>query len=260
MDFTHYPFDRQVSETLGIKTSHEFSPYTQSQECKFEVRSYSHVQDMIAFELYEFDDQTQNAATVLDYEVSLKPMQNYTVGDYSYVGFVIEMDRYASKYFVNYYLPSIVFVMVSWVSFIIPIDIVPGRMGMLVTMLLVLINQFGTVVDIQPPSKSQTAITVWFIECIVFVAGALVAYATLLFQKAKFRKACQINIWNTKPMFNQPIGPSGKKTERNETSKGAQTMEQLDLELAGWDLKFLLVFPLAFTICNMIYWPIVMLT
>ena len=26
MDFTHYPFDRQVSETLEIKTSREFSP------------------------------------------------------------------------------------------------------------------------------------------------------------------------------------------------------------------------------------------
>ncbi len=44
-----------------------------------------------------------------------------------------------------YYLPSSLFVIVSWVSFLIPPEIVAGRMAMLITLLLVLINLFTSI-------------------------------------------------------------------------------------------------------------------
>ena len=43
------------------------------------------------------------------------------------------------------YLPSFMFVIVSWVSFLINPHVVPGRMGLLVTLFLVLINIFNSV-------------------------------------------------------------------------------------------------------------------
>ncbi len=43
------------------------------------------------------------------------------------------------------YLPSCMFVVVSWVSFLIKPEVVPGRMALLVTLFLVLINIFNSV-------------------------------------------------------------------------------------------------------------------
>ena len=43
------------------------------------------------------------------------------------------------------YLPCILFVCVSWVSFLIKPEMVPGRMALLVTLFLVLVNIFNTV-------------------------------------------------------------------------------------------------------------------
>ena len=43
------------------------------------------------------------------------------------------------------YLPSFMFVVTSWVSFLIKPEVVPGRMALLVTLFLVLINIFNSV-------------------------------------------------------------------------------------------------------------------
>ena len=48
-------------------------------------------------------------------------------------------------YLFQVYLPSFMFVIVSWVSFLIKPEVVPGRMGLLVTLFLVLINIFNSV-------------------------------------------------------------------------------------------------------------------
>ena len=44
-------------------------------------------------------------------------------------------------------MPSALFVCVSWISFVVPIDAIPGRMALLVTLLLVLINMFNSSVE-----------------------------------------------------------------------------------------------------------------
>ena len=203
--------------------------------------------------MYSFEDLTAHAATVLDYKVTLTPLpdckkQNgmWVQTRHSCVGFIISMKRYASKYFINHYLPSIVFVIASWVSFIIPIDIVPGRMALLITILLVLINQFGTVVHTQPPNITPTAITLWFITCIVFVATALLAYASLLCQKAKLKRMLRVKMMKTSGSINL------------RTNNDIEPLEKLENKLADWDFKFLICFPMAFSVCNFIYWPFVL--
>ena len=80
-----------------------------------------------------------------------------------------------------YYLPSGLFVVVSWVSFLIPPEVVPGRMALLVTLFLVLINIFNTITNVSPNTEGMTAIASWMIACMFFVFGALLAYATILY-------------------------------------------------------------------------------
>ena len=56
-------------------------------------------------------------------------------------------------------MPSALFVCVSWISFVVPIDAMPGRMALLVTLLLVLINMFNSSVEKEPLTHEITALS-----------------------------------------------------------------------------------------------------
>ena len=86
----------------------------------------------------------------------------------------MKLKRNMQKYLYIYYLPSGLFVVVSWASFLIPPEVVPGRMAMLITLFLVLINIFNIVTSNSPNVEGMTAIAAWMLVCIFFVFGALV--------------------------------------------------------------------------------------
>ena len=72
---------------------------------------------------------------VLDYEISIENLQEKdkifvggALGNYSLAGFEMKLVRHVSHYIINYYLPSGLFVVVSWISFLVPADIIPGQL------------------------------------------------------------------------------------------------------------------------------------
>ena len=114
-------------------------------------------------EFIKYDGDSFQQATLLDYEigkpVSLQnPMYNWLgYGNYSLTGFEVLLTRYRGRYLMYTHMPSALFVCVSWISFIVPVEAIPGRITLLVTLLLVLINIFNTSVDHQPLSDTITA-------------------------------------------------------------------------------------------------------
>lgn len=79
---------------------------------------------------------------------------------YSVFGIKVRMQRVFQPYLLRSYLPSAIFVVVSWVSFMIDPAVVPGRMALLVTLLLMLINISNTLSQSSPMAKNLTAIEV----------------------------------------------------------------------------------------------------
>lgn len=77
---------------------------------------------------------------------------------------------------------------ISQASFLIPPEIVPGRMTMLVTLFLVLINIFTNITSTSPNVEGLSSISAWIIACILFVFGALVGYAGILVKKNRLVK------------------------------------------------------------------------
>ena len=139
--------------------------------------------------LLSYDDSLRN--TILDYTIrylaqiqipsddvtidwrlqALKPEDSFFEwtsinSNYSLTGYEMVLNRNSLKYIVNYYLPSGLFVLVSWVSFLIPPEIVPGRMTLLVTIFLVLINIFNNVTSNSPNVEGLTAISSNFIQAL----------------------------------------------------------------------------------------------
>lgn len=58
------------------------------------------------------------------------------------VGFHIQMNRLLSPFMMKYYIPSIAIVIVSEIGFMVPLTAIPGRVALLVTQFLTLVNLF----------------------------------------------------------------------------------------------------------------------
>ena len=120
---------------------------------------------------------------VLDYHVSIIPLENADrilsygeLGNFSVAGFEMVLERHLSHYLITYYLPSGrfniylsttramdhsgLFVVVSWISFMVPPDIIPGRMALLVTLFLVLVNIFNNITTNTPKAEGEAGQTV----------------------------------------------------------------------------------------------------
>ena len=78
-----------------------------------------------------------------------------------------------ANYIITYYFPTGMFVIISWISFLVPPESVPGRMTILVTVFLCLVNIFNSITNNIPKADGITAIEAFIIVCIVFVFGAL---------------------------------------------------------------------------------------
>ena len=55
-------------------------------------------------------------------------------------GFDIHLDRLVKPFLFKYYLPTIAIVIASTISFIVPLNAIPGRVALVVTLFLALVN------------------------------------------------------------------------------------------------------------------------
>ena len=63
---------------------------------------------------------------------------------FSRTGFYLILDRSPTKFFMNIYLPTTLLTIASFIGFLIPVEMVPGRMALLVTIFLMLVNMSST--------------------------------------------------------------------------------------------------------------------
>ena len=229
-------YSHEVHVTIYCPMRYEKYPLD-TQLCPFHIGSYAFDMKSMVFnnEVLQYDNSRKN--TILDYHVEIIPLNEaeriyywLDIGNYSLTGFQLKLTRNHMKYLLNYFLPSGLFVVVSWSSFLIPPEIVPGRMTLLVTLFLVLINIFNNITTQSPNTDTMTSVSAWMLSCIMFVFGALAAYAVLLFFKyIKVKKG--------------QIGPS-------------MTPNTTENNLRIFDLFCLFAFPTLFLVFNLFFWAL----
>ncbi|XP_040566993.1 glycine receptor subunit alpha-2 [Lepeophtheirus salmonis] len=229
-----------------------------TQVCKFQVGSCSYDDTKMRFMTENAGYQSPKTANsiALDYDIQIKMLSKEDqvflgggLGNFSLAGFELVLHRYVSTYIITYYLPSGLFVIVSWISFLIPMDVIPGRMALLVTLFLVLVNIFNTVTTNTPKAEGLTAIEAWMLACILFVFGALIEYAAILFKKQRHVSAQhKLNI--------RVVCKDNLKYEVHEQRPPPTrvSLQQLAEEYWRIDKFFLISFPILFFIFNIIYW------
>ena len=110
-----FPFDTQICKAMAIVQDPD----------RLQIRMQNPDQTLLEpYQACGFDVMTK--------------IHNFTNG----AGFDLTIKRLILPYMLQYYLPCISIVLVSFVSFIIPLSALPGRVGLIVTQFLTLTNVF----------------------------------------------------------------------------------------------------------------------
>ena len=91
-------------------------------------------------------DRTRNEK----FDLEVEKLENYehmsmdTNETFPTSGFTLILKRNPTPFFMNIYLPTGLLTLLSFIGFLIPVDMVPGRMALLVTTFLMLVNISST--------------------------------------------------------------------------------------------------------------------
>ena len=100
---------------------------------------------MIVFQEFVTDINYQSNSNVTElFDLRFDKLDNDRakagLEEYSSTGFTVFLTRAPKSHLSNTYLPSGLLTFISFISFLIPVDMVPGRMALLVTIFLMLVN------------------------------------------------------------------------------------------------------------------------
>jgi len=260
--------NKTINYELGVRITiscrMNFDDYPlDAHTCQFQVGSYYDTKDMVtctAAFIYDLKRQRslQHFLTIEDL-----PEQFHTVvipsGNYSACGFQVRLQRKQMQYVIQVYLPSCMFVIVSWVSFMVKPEVVPGRMAMLVTLFLVLINIFNSVREQAPISSRLNAVDLYLVVCIFFVFTALLEYAVILLMLKKRRKPRRTIDEGLKNLFSQSNSssaaePTGHTSRRKQPYVEVGLTARKQALVDNIDAWAMWISPPIFVLFNIIYW------
>lgn len=98
-------------------------------------------------------------------------------GNFSCITAEFELTRLFGYYIAQVYLPSVLIVMLSWVSFWIDIDAIPARVSLGLLTVLTMTTQSTGARNSLPRVSYVKAIDVWMAMCLGFVFAALLEFA-----------------------------------------------------------------------------------
>lgn len=98
-------------------------------------------------------------------------------GNYSRLNVQFQLKREVGHYIMDYYVPSILLVVVSWVSFWLDPNAVPGRTTLGTSTMLTFITLTRNSGSPLPKVSYIKATEIWFMVCTAFIFGSLVEFA-----------------------------------------------------------------------------------
>ncbi|XP_025985945.1 glycine receptor subunit alphaZ1 isoform X4 [Solenopsis invicta] len=198
-------------------------------------------------------------------------------GNFSRLVVFFRFERQIGHHLIQTFAPSTLVVMLSWFSFWLDLDAIPGRIALLVTSMLTLVTMFTGLKSDIPPVAYIKALDVWMAGCMMFVFAALsefVVVKVLDFRRIKndtqsFMESCSFSrlmmkrqsVWNGEFLH-------ASKSRNNPTNKHLLPTLWLDPECQikqtcktrsqQIDCYSRVVFPILFLLFVVLYWPIVL--
>ena len=98
----------------------------------------------------------RNKNTTEMFKVAYNLKTDLSYWNHSLAGVIVSLTRVPYPFFINTYLPTTILTLISFIGFVIPVDKVPGRTALLVTVFLMLVNISGNERN-RGPVVSRTA-------------------------------------------------------------------------------------------------------
>ena len=111
-----------------------------------------------------------------------------------------------------------------------PVESIPGRMGVLLTLMLCTVNIFNSTAEKFPPNAN--AITQWILSCLLFIILAILEYTLLLGYKK----------------YSEPEDEENNMTGPNHEVIG---IGRLSKRMDKW---MLVIFPPSFIVFALVFW------
>ncbi|XP_042870021.1 glycine receptor subunit alpha-3-like [Penaeus japonicus] len=213
MEFHEYPMDVQTCSM--IMQSFMYSP----EEVEFLWRPWSPVLinrdlKLLQFSLTKPLKNSINQSTSDELGAGNRPVRQLIVE--------FQFSREIGHHLVQTFVPSFLVVALSWFSFWLGLEAIPGRVTLLVTSLLTLTTLFTGIKEGLPPVAYVKAIDVWMAGCMVFVFAALGEFVVVRVLNVMHQ---QHIVHPTIPV--QPAQSMHRTTTASPTNKHEQTAEYL---------------------------------
>uniref|UniRef100_A0A8C4F2C5 Glycine receptor alpha 3 n=1 Tax=Dicentrarchus labrax TaxID=13489 RepID=A0A8C4F2C5_DICLA len=199
--------------------------------------------------------------------------KHYNTGKFTCIEVRFHLERQMGYYLIQMYIPSLLIVILSWVSFWINMDAAPARVALGITTVLTMTTQSSGSRTSLPKVSYVKAIDIWMAVCLLFVFSALLEYAAVNFvsrqhkellrfrrppkSKSKEGEVHESRLTSTAAVTSTPSNSKDSKASANNTvtNPPGATMRKLFIDRAKKiDTVSRAGFPLAFLFFNIFYW------
>ncbi|XP_035694435.1 glycine receptor subunit alpha-3-like [Branchiostoma floridae] len=204
--------------------------------------------------------------------------QNYTTGTYTCIAVQFHLQRKIGYYLIQLYIPSILIVIISWISFWITMESAPARTALGITTVLTMTTQSTSSRASMPEVSYIRSIDIWMAVCQMFVFAALLEFAAVNFlgrQDKHLLRSLKIRRNKTNAKADEAetqaaekykklagqygMGSASSKVLENDHAKAAKNKKKdiaaVFLSRAKWiDMISRFAFPIAFLVFNVLYW------
>ncbi|KFQ06743.1 Glycine receptor subunit alpha-3, partial [Leptosomus discolor] len=204
--------------------------------------------------------------------------KHYNTGKFTCIEVRFHLERQMGYYLIQMYIPSLLIVILSWVSFWINMDAAPARVALGITTVLTMTTQSSGSRASLPKVSYVKAIDIWMAVCLLFVFSALLEYAAVNFvsrqhkELLRFRRKRKKNkdddvresqfsftAYGMGPCLQAKDGVTqkGPNNPVQAAPKSPDDMRKVFIDRAKKiDTISRACFPLAFLIFNIFYWVI----
>uniref|UniRef100_A0A8C9WKI7 Glycine receptor, alpha 4a n=1 Tax=Scleropages formosus TaxID=113540 RepID=A0A8C9WKI7_SCLFO len=157
------------------------------QTCTMQLESFGYTMNDLIFEWLD-EGPVQVADDLMLPQFVLKEekdlgycTKHYNTGKFTCIEVKFHLERQMGYYLIQMYIPSLLIVILSWVSFWINMDAAPARVGLGITTVLTMTTQSSGSRASLPKVSYVKAIDIWMAVCLLFVFAALLEYAAVNF-------------------------------------------------------------------------------
>ncbi|XP_034948810.1 glycine receptor subunit alphaZ1 isoform X2 [Chelonus insularis] len=203
-------------------------------------------------------------------------------GNFSRLVAFFRFERQIGHHLIQTFAPSTLVVMLSWFSFWLGLDAIPGRVTLLVTSMLTLVTMFTGLKSDIPPVAYVKALDLWMAGCMVFVFASLGEFVVVKVIDARHKQLMDLQMNHSRSystrlasleksmsVWDYEAALTVQPKRKRAGSKHLLQSSWLDPDVLIYskqktlskriDHYSRLIFPTLFLLFVIIYWPIVLL-